>query len=114
MKKNKGHFSAYPGRSAPLEARPAHIACHLQERSSQSGMRPRPSPKTLHQIQTFAVCKRKKHNYKKPHTQIIEQARMQDRTEVTLTFARLTKKAHSSTDKQIDQSLLFFIFPSWK
>lgn len=115
MEKNKGHFSAYPGRLAPPEARPAHIACRSQERSSQSGTHPRPSLKTLRQIQTFAVCKCKKPNYrkisKKSHTQIIEQARMQDRTEVTLTSARFTKGTlmHWQTNRPI--SFIFQLPP---
>lgn len=53
-------FSAYPGQLVLPEVRPARIADRLRGRSSQSERRPRPLLRTLHQIQTFAVCKLKK------------------------------------------------------
>lgn len=117
MEKNKGHFSAYPGRLAPPEARPAHIACRSQERSSQSGTHPRPSLKTLRQIQTFAVCKCKKPNYRKISKKAIHKSSSKRgcRTEQKwLSHLPVLQKAHSCTGKQIDQYLLFFSFPRWK
>lgn len=40
----------------PLGVRPARIVARLRGRNSRSGRRLRPWPKTLHQIQTSAVC----------------------------------------------------------
>lgn len=59
----KSDFYAYPNQLAPPGVHPVHIAGRLQEHSSQSEKHPHPSLMTLHQIQTFAVCKKKKKKY---------------------------------------------------